>query len=525
MNREKNRKKLFNVHVFIICIILCCVFFSSCSHKENVNESNKNEETVSSDDALQSFIEDEYGICDSHLYGSRITRVISSGGGKSYRYEETLDDTSKDGAVFYKLINTEEYPNNFVCAYISDEYQKGSIQLVINHYLDYKEKSGGIRFPILWERGNSRCYVAVVNNLLVCISIGESKSITADSDEANEYNEEISVYDMTSNFESEDKLFRISRQLSHGDGDREFKNYYIEDGSQKIRYSAGYDYYSETEEERVTTQQEFCDRANELLANNSIDFIILNKTSWNNRWFGMDIDESSVGTEMAKIDFIMSEERMGENDALICDLEIEVNKEKEESDEDEYLEEIDDTPIDYVPETENNQSSEDNSFNIDGFWHSTDYRYVYHIYTQNPDNGFGTLYYADLEGDSKAKHGQVKQTSSSSVILKAMEDDGFSPEVYASNNQLVSDEITLIRADDELVSNVVGTWSNDNTTYTFDSDGTYEIQTSNDWYWGMYFIINENKIVLGKHLDNLGVYDYTLEGNSFTLDNCDYVRQ
>ena len=209
----------------------------------------------------------------------------------------------------------------------------------------------------------------------------------------------------------------------------------------------------------------------------------------------------------------------------------------------EVLEEIEDYPVTYgqktetIPENpivmpENIPQSIDvddlqdlRYFNIDGFWRSSDYRYVYHIYTQHPDNGFGTLYFADLEGESKAKHGQVKQTSSYSVVLKAMENNEFSPEVYASNNQLISDEITLIKVDDWVASSLIGVWSDDSKTYTFDSDGTYEVKTSDDWYWGQYFIIDENQIVLGEHLDDLRVYDYTIEGNSFTLNERTFVRQ
>lgn len=257
----------------------------------------------------------------------------------------------------------------------------------------------------------------------------------------------------------------------------------------------------------------------------------------------MDIDESGMGKNMVKLDYSYSEPVVDETGDEVTDITIDINKEKQQFVGTEKLEEIEDNPVDYnqtnetmpqdslvmpdnIPESINKNELQDlREFSIDGFWHSSDYRYVYHIYTQHPDNGFGTLYFADLEGESKAKHGQVKQTSSYSVILKAMEDNGFSPEVFAVNNQLRSDEITLVKAEDGLASILAGRWSDGRITYTFDSDGEYEVKTSNDWYWGPYFIIDENKIVLGKQIDNLKIYEYTVEGDSLIIDERAFVRQ
>lgn len=523
----KGKKKSFNIIVSVICMLLCCILLCSCSH-ENTVDSDKpggNTEKASEKDKLRSFVENKYGIADSTLYGSQVTHITSQGGGQSSSYETSLNESSNGGAVFYKTADTEEYPNTFVCAYISDEYQEGYVRLVINHYQDYIESSGGISFPILWDHdcSKSRCYVAVVNDLLVCVSMEEGTPVFAEPAEEKEYEEKITVYDMSADFDSESELFMISRKLTYRD--RELKDYFIQEGEQRIRYTAGYDYYAATEDERVTTQQEFCDRANKLLADYSINFISLEKSSWNNKWFGMSVDESSVGTDMVKVDFTLTDADTDANGDKVQDMVIEINKEKEETAEDEFLEEVDDTPIDYYQKTEQVQVPEANYFNIDGFWHSADYKYVYHIYTQSPDNGFGTLYYADLEGDAEAKHGTVQQISSSSMILKAMEDDGFSPEVHISNNQLVSDEITLVKADDRIAFNLTGVWSDDDKTYTFDADGTYEVKTSDDWYWGRYFIIDESQIVLGEHNEDLKVYDYSLEGNSFVLNERVFVRQ
>ena len=174
----------------------------------------------------------------------------------------------------------------------------------------------------------------------------------------------------------------------------------------------------------------------------------------------------------------------------------------------------------YIPQTvDENELQDLRYFNIDGFWHSADKRYVYYIYTQHPDSGFGTLYFADLEGSAEAKHGQVKQTSSYSVILKAMEDNVFSPEVFAANNQLVSDEIVLERVDDSIVSNLLGTWTNEDVTYSFDTDGNYHVKTSEDSDWGKYFVIDKSEVVLGERVDDLKLWPYKIEGDTLTINN------
>lgn len=58
-----------------------------------------------------------------------------------------------------------------------------------------------------------------------------------------------------------------------------------------------------------------------------------------------------------------------------------------------------------------------------------------------------------------------------------MQDNGYSPEVSIVNNQLVSDDITLVKVDDSIVSTFIGTWSNGNRSYTFKDDGTYTFDT------------------------------------------------
>ena len=148
-------------------------------------------------------------------------------------------------------------------------------------------------------------------------------------------------------------------------------------------------------------------------------------------------DESNINKNMVKVDFITSSPITDANGDEVVDITITTNEEKQELTDGEHLEEIEDNPVTYkqpfeekqdeavmpnnIPASIDETSLQDlRYFDIDGFWYSDDLRYVYHIYTKSPDNGFCTLYFTDLKGSGKAKHGQVNQTSTYSVILKAM---------------------------------------------------------------------------------------------------------
>lgn len=538
----ENMRKIINKIIDFknLMIFMLIVVFLLCSCSDKPMDENRQDDTVSAESQeIHNYIEERYGFADNPIYGKCIAHAEIETGTKTTTYDEKIEEDSKGGSVFYKTVGSD----GLICVYVSDDENTGILLKADYSYNKKNSFSGGLTTSVSTPR-TKNCryesinYAIVEDNYFACVELSEQEDIINDD---LIYKEVITVYKLTDS--SYENMYTITRKLKYDMDMNETKEFNIQSDSEWIVYAAGYESYTAEGAECVPTQQEFCNKANELLKNSSLDCIILNKTSWNNRWFGTSIDESGINDSMVKIDFSSSDPTVDENGDEVTDIVIKVNTEKQQLEEDEKLEEIEDYPVTYGQNTETMtqdpivmpenlpQSIDVNNlqdlryFNIDGFWHSSDYKYVYHIYTQHPDNGFGTFYFADLEGHSKAKHGQVKQTSSYSVILKAMESNEFSPEVYASNNQLVSDEITLIKADDWIASSLIGIWSDDSKTYTFDSDGTYEVKTSDDWYWGKYFIIDENQIVLGEHLDDLRVYNYTLEGNSFILDERAFVRQ
>src|SRR5699024_4049976 len=131
---------------------------------------------------------------------------------------------------------------------------------------------------------------------------------------------------------------------------KELKNFEIQKDSERIIYVAGYDSYTDNGAELVSTQQEFCDRANDLLKNSSLNCITLNKTSWNNRWYGLHIDESSIGEDMVKVEFSISEATVDENGDEVSDIVIKINDEQPQE-ENVQLEEIEDLPVTYNQNT------------------------------------------------------------------------------------------------------------------------------------------------------------------------------
>lgn len=157
-------------------------------------------------------------------------------------------------------------------------------------------------------------------------------------------------------------------------------------------------------------------------------------------------------------------------------------------------------------------------FDLDGFWRSTDNRYVYHIYAGDSPIAYNTLCYIDLSRMDKVKFGQVNQTSSYSINLSANEDSGARFEVFAVDNQLKSDEITLVRANDYV--RFVGTWKNDTWSYRFDADGKYYVtRARGDSFWGYYFVLDNSRIVMTENASDCELREYKIEGDSLWIDN------
>lgn len=159
---------------------------------------------------------------------------------------------------------------------------------------------------------------------------------------------------------------------------------------------------------------------------------------------------------------------------------------------------------------------------VDGFWHSTDGKYAFYIYTHSPDSGFGTLYYINLPTNhSEAIHGQVKKMSDSSVILQTMGCKPITPELFAVDGKLVSDDLTLEKIDESISNNLLGNWSDGgDRSYTFKDDGSYTFHASEkSGSAGKYFIIDDKQIAFGNSITDMQTYTYSLKDNTLIIND------
>lgn len=156
-----------------------------------------------------------------------------------------------------------------VCVYLSDNEGNG-ITLDAQYIYDYKDQMSASHMVVLaTPEGNDRCYVIIGPDYLAGVNLSEHEE---DLDNELIYDEEISVYKLLE--DSLEEMYRISRRLRSTSDTKDFQ---IQSDSEKIIYATGSADYTAEEAEFISTQQEFCDRANNLLANSSLGCITLNK--------------------------------------------------------------------------------------------------------------------------------------------------------------------------------------------------------------------------------------------------------
>ena len=318
LKREKSTVIKVSVIVLIVAMLLC-----SCNRKEK-EAGRKDGEKQTEDQKIAEYIEQKYGVASNPIYGRRTVHTEMQSGQKTTTFKEKIKEDSKDGSVLYKKVATEKELDGLVCVYIKEQGDNG-IFLCAEYLYNRDEAVTNTYTVTLSEtQENKRCYAIVEDGYLTGISITEEKDDVLDK---LRYDEKISTYKCTDN--GLENLYTIERKLELGDVSelREFK---IKSKSEVLVYASGYGSYTYEGAEYISTQKEFCVKANQLLKDSSIDCIKMNKTSWSNRWFGMDIDESGMGKNMVKLDYSYSEPVVDETGDEVTDITIDINKEKQQ---------------------------------------------------------------------------------------------------------------------------------------------------------------------------------------------------
>lgn len=532
----------------VTMVVILMLFILGACGKEK-KEADKQEKSTKNTE-IYNLIKEEYGICDSTLQG-KYTSTVKREMNRTTRESEIiqLDSKCKSGAVFYKIVNDK---NDIVCVYLDDKND------YVNLKLDYIKlnKEGKIASKHTIDIGTiqmkSRSYCLVNSKYVTIVELSEVTRgfydgylyLARDKDENNwsecsgegyYYEEKITSYSLNSELEEVLKVERKITPVSLGT-----KMCEITYKDQHFKYISGMNYISD-DEGLLNTEKEFCDKANELLDKLGVKELKLTRTSWKNRWYRLEIDEEAIPEKMVKVDFTCSSGIQDGNYSVNSDVVITKNAEKEKHGE--LEEEEPDVPVTYeqpneekteevimpdnVPEgVDSSQLQKIEYFNLTGFWHSSDMKYVMFI---NADNPSWSPWHYLKDGTKQVKQGTINRTSSYSVKLNANEDTEVDFDVFAVNGQLVSDEITFIKVPDNISNRIIGNWQSDGKTYEFDNEGKYRVHGGKGKsYWGYYFVLSESQIILGTYSSSRSepnysyiTFDYTCDGNSFEISGFD----
>lgn len=565
--KGKFQKKSSKVSIGILCISVALVVAISCSAAILLNRSDGMTYIVSNErkeaqspvsvepsipTAATSSLNDKtnrldlFVPLDISLHGTYVskTTAVQTNSGISRKTESTLEweDGSDSKEIMRKHIDLGGGCSREIMVYLGLSSYDHSV-VIVSEYIENGITTKTKTFPAFSISTKNQCYIILENDYLAIVDKTEktegwydgyyhlSYDIGANGSSQAfgwGYTERIIIYDI---FNDLDEILSVTREM-HADPTVEDCTLKTSDG--KWTYASGYGSVSSSGSALLSTEQEFCDKANSALSEYFGDAVNVTRTSWENRWYRLLVNQDALPKSTLKIDSTASYGQRTKDDAVVSNIEICFNQ--KDIDHGELPEESPDVAVvytqppattepvywpSYIPKSvDKSQLQNLIDFNLDGFWHSTDGQHVYHIDTKS--FSLSPLHYIDLKGSDEVKSGNVVQTSSFGLTLKAGGDRGAKFEVVAANDQLISDEITLLRTEDYIVNRLLGTWSNEDWSFTFKSDGTYHVsRTQGDSYWGCYFVVDDTRIVLTKTVHDCELREYRIDGNALWIDNWD----
>lgn len=526
---------LCHKNIFLILVLLGCLILGACAVSEDKNQKST-DNNESKEDENYSYIKNTYGFAEDLLYGE-YTAIISRDG-NSYSVEKTtrFKPDTKGGAVFYKSLQSDDTSKEYVCVYFEDGDATNN-EISLSCKKDKISKDGNIQqhtILLATPHMKSRCYCMVKDHYLIVTELSEKNEGWYDkyyylayeeaaiSSSNLSYQETIKVYDLKD--ELKEKM-TVTREIDPGQK-TETKRCEIVEGDKEIIYASGYSSFSHDSAELINTEQEFCDRANSVLSKYSVDEIKFTRTSWKNRWYRLEVDETGITKdEMVKVDFGCTPGQVN-GDMVTSDIVIKVNAEKEQhgvlSDEGE------DIPVEYnLNENASNESKQKEEQNINGTWISSDERYVYRFKCKQGSMGIdysgisvadGEFSYVDTKQGKKRIDGSFTFSGDNTITITDNLSKGESTSFTIDGDELISDKITLKKVLDEAVTQFEGSWEKPDETIIFDNDGTFEDKKEyHDSTWGYYYVLSTTKILLSNKSSNFRVLGYSISGNNMTL--------
>ena len=263
-----------------------------------------------------------------------VTRVESS---KSAEKDITLEDGKNGEEIFGKTFDLGGNKERTIFAYL--EEVNTSVYLKIR--IVDKENGSNVldrSFSAFTPCMKNKCYVYVHKDYITVIEMAEDSSGWYDGyyylsydpglnhssfDENWNYKETITVYDIDGSIE---KILGITRELSpvYAKGEKEC---WIEMPDERWCYSS-ISIRSENTE-FLSTEQEFCDLANSLLSQYTVENINCKEISLENYWNGLEVEEKELFNNMLKIDTTCSYGILDSDGIVTSDIEFFINAKRE----------------------------------------------------------------------------------------------------------------------------------------------------------------------------------------------------
>lgn len=286
----------------------------SCGSKETVVvEKQKVKQEKTKAETKKEYLEKTYGIADPITYGKRVGHVEED----RTVYDEKFTEDSHGGIVLYKNLTSEGETEGEVCIYLSDSEFNG---IALGEQYIYNMGGAEIDTEVnilASPKTKNSCYVRVGSNYFICVEQEEEKDAVGNLT----YTENITAHKLARR--NSKVIYTISRELTFGTS--LLKEYKIQTESDYTVYAEGYTSYTADGAQFVSTEQEFCDKANTLISDMTSDDIRIAEASWDSRWNSVSIDESQNKDDVVKVSMSSSEPYIDETGDEIKDIVIRVN--------------------------------------------------------------------------------------------------------------------------------------------------------------------------------------------------------